>query len=237
LHNQEASIIVGESRPFPSSTIQDVTTAGSTAVRSSVEYKDIAIELIVTPRINPEGYVTMDINQKINDVGENVDLGGGQLVASITKREAKSAVTVKDQSTIVLGGLIRENKRNTETKVPFLGDIPLLGTLFRGKVTDKQRTELIVFIRPTVLRNAAAAIEEARRRARMLKAGEELELGERLRSPVPEAPNPGPTGDTKTKQHETSTAEPVGRHDAKIKALQEQEMGQPDRTPGGGEMN
>ncbi len=175
LHNQEATILVGESRPVPTSTVSDVVSSGTTAVRASIEFKDIAIELRVTPRINPNGMVTMDIEQKINDFGGNVPVGD-VLVPIITKREAKSSIAVHDQSTVVLGGLIREDKNLSESKVPLLGDIPFLGHLFKTKSTEKTRTELIVFIRPTVLRNDAEAVAEARRRSDMLKAGKELEL-------------------------------------------------------------
>ena len=184
LHNQEAHIIVGESRPIVTSTVADVVSAGNTAVNSSVSYKDIAIELTVTPRINPDGNVTMDIEQKVNDLGGTVSVNGID-TPIITKREAKSSVMVKDQNTIVLGGLIRENKTITDTKVPILGDIPLLGTLFKGKTTTKNRTELIVFIRPTVLRGNAAAMAEAKRRSQMLKAGAELELDKQFFGALP----------------------------------------------------
>ena len=181
LHNQEGSIVVGESRPVVTSTISSITgTSTSTntssgSLQASVDYKDIAIELKVTPRINPDGYVTMDIDQKINDVAGNV-IAGGSEVPIITKREAKSSVTVKNQSTIVLGGLIRENNTVTESKVPFLGDIPFLGHVFKNKSTEKAQTELIVFIRPTVLRSATEAVSEARRRSELMKGGEELGL-------------------------------------------------------------
>jgi len=179
LHNQEGSIVVGESRPVLTSTLSDVVSSTSTSqvatsLRANVEFKDIAIELKVTPRINPDGYVTMDIDQKINDVGATVNIGGSD-VPVITKREAKSQVLVKDQSTIVLGGLIKEQKGVTETKVPFLGDIPLLGHLFKDKSNTKTRTELIVFIRPTVLRSDAQAVSEARHRRESL-GSEELQL-------------------------------------------------------------
>lgn len=179
LHNKEASIVVGESRPVPTSTVADIVSSASTAVRSSIEFKDIAIELNVTPIINPDGFVTMDIEQKINDFGGNVPINGVP-VPIITKREAKSSVTVKDQNTIVLGGLIRENKTVSDTKVPILGDIPLLGMLFRSRSTDKTRNELIVFIRPTVVRTAAEALAEARKRAALLKGKNELNLDDKL---------------------------------------------------------
>ncbi|MCX7916141.1 MAG: hypothetical protein N3A53_07545, partial [Verrucomicrobiae bacterium] len=149
LHNKEASIIVGESRPVPTSTITDSGGDGI-ATRANIEFKDIAIELRVTPRINPDGYVTMEIEQKINDFAGNVNVAGVS-VPIITKREARAEVAVRDQSTIVLGGLIREDKNLTESRVPFVGDIPVLGHLFKNKSTTKNRTELIVFLRPVVL--------------------------------------------------------------------------------------
>ncbi len=229
LHNQEADILVGESRPFPSATVANVVASGSTAVSSSVEYKDIAIELKVTPRINPDGYVTMDIMQKINDVGEPVDIGGGTVVNAITKREATTSVAVKDGSTIVLGGLISETKGVAETKTPFLGDIPLLGTLFRSKNTSKIRKELLVFIRPTVLRNDAEAVAEARRRSRMLKANEELELDKQFRrddSSADGAPAPLKSGKPQTKAQTPPDMKGTEPSPSKVKALQEDDAGQ-----------
>jgi len=210
LHNQEAHIIVGESRPIVTSTVADVVSAGNTAVNSSVSYKDIAIELTVTPRINPDGNVTMDIEQKVNDLGGNISVNGID-TPIITKREAKSQVMVKDQSTIVLGGLIRENKTINDTKVPIVGDIPLLGTLFKSKTTTKARTELIVFIRPTVLRGNAAAVAEAQRRSRMIRAGEELELGKQFSNEFPsdEKNTPPPAPKVEPKKSEAAPATPA----------------------------
>lgn len=183
MNNQEARITVGEQRPVPTEAVSDVVSTDTTAVRQNIEYRDIAIELTVTPRINPDGYVSMDIHQTINDVGGNIPLNG-TLVPIITLREAQSMVSVKDQSTIVLGGLIKESKDTAETKVPFLGDIPFFGNLFKGKESNTARNELIVFIKPTVLRSDRASSEEAMRRARMLKAGKELELEKRFLSPT-----------------------------------------------------
>jgi general secretion pathway protein D len=234
LHNQEAHIIVGESRPIVTSTVADVVASGNTAVNSSVSYKDIAIELTVTPRINPDGNVTMDIEQKVNDLGGTVSVNGID-TPIITKREAKSMVMVKDQSTIVLGGLIRENKTITDTKVPILGDIPLLGTAFKGKSTTKTRTELIVFIRPTVLRGDAQAMAEAKRRSQMLKASEELELDKKFppalsapekKSPQPVTPaamQPAPKKTQVETEKKTAATTPADRQSAKIKALKMQD--------------
>jgi general secretion pathway protein D len=154
----------------------------------------------------------------------------------ITKREAKSSVMVKDQSTIVLGGLIRENKTINDTKVPILGDIPLLGLLFKGKTTTKNRTELIVFIRPTVLRNNAAAMAEAKRRSEMLKAGAELELDKQFTHEMvdgdqepPKPATPAPKVEPKKSEIQSQTKTAVAatplsdRQSAKIKALKMQD--------------
>jgi general secretion pathway protein D len=223
LDNQEASILVGESVPVPVSQVSSVVgntgTLSTGSLNSNIEYKDAAIELTVTPRINPNGYVRMDINQKVNDFGAPVQVNG-TAVPTITKREAKSSVAVQDGSTIALGGLIKENKSAGETKVPFFGDIPLLGQLFKSKSSTKIRNELIIFIRPTVLRTDTEAVAEARRRSRLLKSAEDLELEKRFKDnstdPVP--------------QPMKSSAKPVDltetdRQAAKMKALKEPTAG------------
>jgi general secretion pathway protein D len=178
MDNQEADITVGESVPVPtsqtSSLINGIGTLATAGVTSSIQYQDVAIELKVTPRINPDGYVRMDVEQKVNDLGPNVNIGG-TIVPTILKREAKSSLAVEDKSTIVLGGLIQQTKSLTTTKMPFLGDIPFFGQLFKSQANNKQRTELIIFIRPSVLRTDTAAVLEARRRLRMLGTSEELE--------------------------------------------------------------
>ena len=178
MDNQEADITVGESVPVPttqtSSLISGIGTLATAGVTSSIQYEDVAIELKVTPRINPDGYVRMDIEQKVNDLGANVNIGG-TIVPTILKREAKSSVAVEDRSTIVLGGLIQQTKQVSTTKVPFLGDIPFFGQIFKSQQNNRQRTELIIFIRPSVLRTDRSAVLEARRRLRMLGVGDELE--------------------------------------------------------------
>jgi len=178
MDNQVADIIVGESVPVPtsqtSSLISGIGTLATAGVTSSIQYEDVAIELDVTPRINPDGYVRMDIEQKVNDLGANVNIGG-TIVPTILKREAKSSLAVEDRSTIILGGMIQEQKTVTTTKTPFLGDIPFFGQLFKSQTNNRQRTELIIFIRPIVLRTDLAAVAEAKRRLRQLGVSEELE--------------------------------------------------------------
>ncbi|MBM3861176.1 MAG: type II secretion system protein GspD [Verrucomicrobia bacterium] len=193
LHNQEGSITVGDSVPVATSTLSDVLYGGSTnqvtsGLRANVEYKDVALELRVTPRINPDGFVTLEIAQKVNELGPEKNIGGIS-VPSIQKREAQSVVMVKDQSTVVLGGLIKEKKNRSQTKVPVLGDIPFLGWLFKSQQTNDERNELIVFIRPVVLRNELHTTGEAGRRLQMMESGKELDLKKRIEnSPDTNAP-------------------------------------------------
>jgi len=180
MDNQEADITVGSSVPVPtsqtSSLIAGVGTSGQTVngVTSSIQYEDVAVELHVTPRINPDGYVRMDIEQKVNDLGANVNIGG-TLVPTINKKEAKSSIAVEDKSTIVLGGLITQQKTSSSTKTPFLGDIPFFGQLFKSQTNNRQRQELIIFIRPVVMRTDMSAVAEAKRRLRLMGISEELE--------------------------------------------------------------
>ncbi len=232
MDNQEATIVVGESVPVPVSTVSSlvsgVGTLATGQLNANIEYKDVAIELKVTPRINPDGYVRMDIEQKVNDLGANVTISG-TTVPTILKREAKSSVAVQNQSTIMLGGLIKENNTVTETKVPFLGDIPFFGQVFKGKTNNKQRNELIIFIRPTVLRTDTEAMAEARRRSKMLKAGEELELerhfgpnesgvhGETLKNDA------GSVSTNRPRVMESPAENPTDRQSAKVKALKLQD--------------
>jgi general secretion pathway protein D len=233
MDNQEADITVGESVPVPtsqtSSLVSGVGTLATAGVTSSIQYEDVAIELKVTPRINPDGYVRMDIEQKVNDIGANVNIGG-TIVPTILKREAKSSVAVQDQSTIVLGGLIQQQKTVSATKVPFLGDIPFFGQIFKSQTNNRQRTELIIFIRPSVLRTDKAGVLEARRRLRMLGVGEQLEeryfpnvdsgtnATSRTSPSGPVSMNPAPAAPTPTAAEDAS-----GSQSAKIKALKLQD--------------
>ena len=231
MDNQEADILVGESVPVPtsqsSSLISGVGTLATAGVTSSIQYEDVAIELKVTPRINPDGYVRMDVEQKVNDLGANVNIGG-TIVPTILKREAKSSLAVEDKSTIVLGGLIQQTKSLTTTKMPFFGDIPFFGQLFKSQANNKQRTELIIFIRPTVLRTDLAAVAEARRRLKLLGVSEELEQryfpgGDSnnnsavIRGNVNSAP--GPAYRVTVPDAQPPVEDPTDRQSTKVKAL------------------
>lgn len=163
--NTEASIRVGERRAIPTTT---ATTIGG-SIQSAFEYENIGLQLTVTPRINPQGMVIMEINQSTEDVGGTTRIDGNE-VPIITSRELEASVAIRSGGTLVLGGLVRENKRESQTKVPVLGSIPILGALFRSSSTENVRTELLVLISPEVLVTA----EEAEKLTRELKKATEL---------------------------------------------------------------
>jgi general secretion pathway protein D len=133
----------------------DVPTAGSTSINpgtetqtTNVEYRKTGVSLSVTPTINAQGLVVLEIDQKISNTTEGGTFAGSP---AIFERSLKTEVLAQSGQTIMLGGLISENTTKSTTKVPFLGDIPGLGALFRGQKDSTSKTELIILITPRVL--------------------------------------------------------------------------------------
>ncbi|WP_374476089.1 type II secretion system secretin GspD [Zoogloea sp.] len=145
LDNQTASIQVGDQQPIRSSTT--VTDGGVST--SSIQYKDTGVLLSVTPSVNAGNLISMQINQSISDVG-SIDSATGQ--RSFLQRMIASKVAVRSGETIVLGGLIRDNKGDGKQGIPWLQDIPVIGALFSTTTLSKTRTELLVMITPRVVR-------------------------------------------------------------------------------------
>ncbi len=144
--NSAATIMVGEKVPFLTS--RQVTDTGS--VYNSYSYQDVGINLTVTPHINPDGYVTMSVNPSISKI-EEITYYDAPVIAN---REATTEVMVKDGETVIIGGLMKDDLTETVSKVPIIGDIPLVGKLFQSKSTTKDKTELLVFLTPRVVRTA-----------------------------------------------------------------------------------
>jgi len=158
-----ATFFVGETVPY-------ITSFGNYGYGNQSTYSQLSvgIELDVTPFINPDGLVVMDVQQEIDDIIPNggVEINGTS-VPSTTKRTLNSEIAVRDMDTVMLGGFIKNAKSTGRTGVPFLQDIPLLGSLFSQRSSSKQREELIVLMRPTVLKTpfiaATNTIIEGRR--------------------------------------------------------------------------
>jgi general secretion pathway protein D len=146
LDNQEAEIRVGDQQPiFAGST----TTSGGVRT-DSIQYKDTGVSLKVTPRVNSSGMITMSLTQEVTDVGE-VDQATGQ--RSFLQRNIKSKVAVRTGETIVLGGLIRDNSTTGKQGLPRLQKLPIIGNLFGATNKQSSRTELLVLITPTAIKN------------------------------------------------------------------------------------
>jgi general secretion pathway protein D len=151
-NNKKAIIANGQEIPVPTNTLSNATTVGNVAsVQSSIEFKKVALQLEVVPLINSEKEVSLDILQKIDSVvpGSNVNIGGNQ-VPTIATRYIRTNVSAPNCSTIVLGGLITDTKNTSKDGIPYLSRLPVVGSLFRSTTRNRDRTELIILMRPEV---------------------------------------------------------------------------------------
>lgn len=146
LDNKEAAIQVGNQQPVQTS--QTVNTSNTGVITQNVEFKDTGVQLKVRPRVNSGGLVIMDVLQEVTDVGE-LDQATGQ--RSFLKRSIESSVAIQGGDTIILGGLIQNRKENTKAGIPFLKDLPYVGSLFGTTGNVDNRTELLVTITPTAI--------------------------------------------------------------------------------------
>ncbi len=146
--NSEAEIMVGENVPFLSSIERQATTAGQ-PVLQSIERRDVGIRLRIRPKISEGDFVRLDIYQEISAISPSRTGGASDIIT--TKRAAQTSVVVKNNQTVVIGGLIQNRNTNNTTKVPLLGDIPIIGWLFKSKRDQKQKTNLLVFITPYII--------------------------------------------------------------------------------------
>jgi len=159
LDNQEATINVGQNVPFitgsyASSGINPSSADGQIRPFTTVGRNDIGLTLTITPRINQGDAVRLDIDQKLSELAPSV-AGAVDLVTN--SRELTTAVIVEDGGTLVLGGLIQDKVRESRQSVPVLGNLPLIGALFRASGQTREKTNLMLFIRPTILRDSAQA--------------------------------------------------------------------------------
>ena len=156
-NNKKAIIASGTEVPIPVNTLTNVNNTGAVAntgtaaVASSIEYKKVALQLEVVPLINSEKEVSLDILQKIDSLipGQNVNIGGN-IVPTISTRYIRTNVSAGNGSTIVLGGLIQDNKQKSFSGIPVLDKIPYLGAAFRTTTYTRMRTELIILMCPEV---------------------------------------------------------------------------------------
>ncbi|HEV8014429.1 MAG TPA: type II secretion system secretin GspD [Stellaceae bacterium] len=155
LNNETAQLQVGASVPIPVQQAQSVLTPGAPLV-NTISYLDTGVILRVTPRANANGQVTLDIEQEVSDAAPTTS--STLNAPTVNQRRIKSSVVVQSGQSIALGGLISSNKSLNRSAVPVLGEIPVLGALFRNDDNSTTRTELLVLIQPRVIASSEDAI-------------------------------------------------------------------------------
>lgn len=154
LDNEEAKIIVGQNIPLLTGSYT-TSASGSSNPFQTVERKDIGIKLKIRPQISDAGAVTLTVAQEVSSIDNTVNTGGAGIATKVRMIETK--VLVDDGQVIVLGGLIEEKLGLSNNKVPLLGDIPVVGGLFNYEERNQEKVNLMVFLRPVVLRDAKAS--------------------------------------------------------------------------------
>jgi len=154
LDNEKATIHVGENVPFVTGQYTPSTGNTSSTPFQTIERHDVGIKLTVTPQINEGDTIKLEIEQEVSSVVPGTK--GNDLITN--KRTLETTILVDDKQTIVLGGLIKDNLTESISKVPLLGDIPILGTLFRSTGTTTNKTNLMIFLRPEIIRDQRTSL-------------------------------------------------------------------------------
>ena len=167
LDNVPATFLVGQEVPFTSGA---TLGANNTNPFRAINREDVGIKLEVLPQINEGDVVRLEIRQEVSSIAPDVSTMASDLVTN--KREISTTVLAENGEIIVLGGLIQDNEQLFQGKTPVLGDVPVIGNLFKGKSNERTRTNLMVFIRPTIIRDGAAARPLTQRKLDIIRAEE-----------------------------------------------------------------
>ncbi|MCD2317170.1 type II secretion system secretin GspD [Sphingomonas sp. IC-11] len=199
LDNQEARILVGQEIPI--TTGQALSQNFDNAFRT-VQRENVGIQLEVRPQVNSSGSIKLFLHQQVSSIAGPVSDDNSDLI--LNKREVETTLTVDDGQIAIIGGLLSDDERRTLEKLPLLGDIPVIGNLFRSKARQRSKTNLMVFIRPTILRSSEdnRRVTEQRYGYLRLQQGQhnparEPSIDELVRdymgaaAPIPSAPVPG----------------------------------------------
>jgi general secretion pathway protein D len=200
LDNYQAKIVVGQNVPFVTGSFTTTATvasptAGAVNPFQTIERKDVGLILKIKPQISEGSTIRLEISQELSDIAPTVLTGASDLITN--KRSIETKVIVDDGSTIVLGGLIQNTLNETTQGVPLLSEIPFIGALFRFKSQEKKRTNLMIFLRPVIIRAPEDAYRVTVDRYEYLRGytrgeGPEREnIYDRL-EPVPPSPPPPP---------------------------------------------
>ncbi len=166
-NHQTAKIIVGENIPFVTDSRITETDPSTPTVIKRFEYKDVGIELEITPHVSQAGMIRLEVNNKFTKLIESTT--GNEDTPTTAKRQAETVVTMQSGATVVIGGLIRDDKVTTQKKVPLVGDLPLLGGLFRYNKDRIQKTNLLIFITPEIMADQQALISMTERKKKIFQ--------------------------------------------------------------------
>jgi general secretion pathway protein D len=155
LDNYQAKIVVGQNVPFVTGSFTTTATvatptAGAVNPFQTIERKDVGLILKIKPQISEGSTIRLEISQELSDIASSLLTGASDLITN--KRSIDTKVIVDDGATVVLGGLIQNTLNETTQGVPLLSEIPILGALFRFKSMEKKRTNLMIFLRPVIIR-------------------------------------------------------------------------------------
>lgn len=165
--NEEATLNVGQEVPFVTGSYSNTGSAGG-AVNpfQTIQREQIGVKLAITPQINDGNSMVLDISQEISNIA-SAATGAVDLITN--QRIVETTVIVEDGEILILGGLLEDVLRESEQRVPILGSLPLLGSLFRSSKTEKLKTNLMIFIRPTILRDSSQIAVETNQKYNMMR--------------------------------------------------------------------
>ena len=170
LDNEEAKIVIGQNVPFVTGQYTNANATGATVNPfQTIERKDVGLTLKVKPQISESGTIKMQIYQEVSSIDTSVASSSGLIT---NKRSIESNVLVEDGSIIVLGGLLQDTASNNQEQVPGLGDIPIFGHLFKSNARSRKKTNLMLFLRPVVVRDGAAAEALSMGRYEQMRTGQ-----------------------------------------------------------------
>ncbi|TMG70615.1 MAG: type II secretion system protein GspD, partial [Betaproteobacteria bacterium] len=216
LDNYQAKIVIGQNVPFVTGSFAAATTAAAGGVGAvnpfqTIERRDVGLTLRIKPQISEGSTIRLEIYQEVSNIDPTARAGASDLVT--TKRSLETKVVVDDGNTIVLGGLIQNTLTVTTQQVPLLGDIPFLGALFRFKSEERKRTNLMIFLRPVIIRSVEDGYRVTQDRYEYLRGytrgeGPEREdIYDRM-EPVQPEPPAAPTPQTPGQNSEGSPPSP-----------------------------
>lgn len=174
-NHRKATIVVGENTPFYNS---ETTTDGDTTTVKSYDYKDVGITLELTPHVSKSGTVRLELESEFSKLISDVENLSVDSPTTTAKREVKTMIVMQSGETTVIGGLIRDDTEVVEQKIPLLGDIPLLGALFKNQSTQVTKTNLLIFITPHILKTPEERLQMTQEKQKHFERVSDINLSQ-----------------------------------------------------------